>query len=270
MASSTTRSSNQFSQSEQAFIAAEPRLDGRNRDDFRLLQLIDGCVAQSHGSCRWKNGICSVKASIVQPAALHPARGVLTIHVDGHLTRSHYDPLQTKLQQLISLPNDDDEAAKALVIQEGAYVWQLNVDVWLLQPDTIDAISLAIRSAVQNTVLPRVHAEDLSIDTDLPPISLAKLSTPIILTITCISSSLILLDATELETSNCWARIHVALDEHVQVRGMRWSSTATLSTQTIADCIQLAVQAYPKRLASISVSTAKSDALSLAGAILLQ
>lgn len=269
MASSTTRISNQFSRSEQAFIAAEPRLDGRNRDDFRLLQLIDGCLAQSHGSCRWKNGICSVKASIVQPAALHPARGVLTIHVDGHLTRSHYDPLQTKLQQLISLPNDDDEA-KTLIIQEGAYVWQLHVDIWLLQPDTIDAISLAIRSAVQNTILPRIHPDDLSIDTDLPPISLSKLCTPIILTVTCVSSSLILLDATELEMSNCWARIHVALDEQVQVCGMRWSSTATLSTQTIADCIQLAVQAYPKRFASISVSTAKSDALSLAGAIVLQ
>ena len=90
--------------------------------------MIDGCLAQSHGSCRWKKGICSVKASIVQPAALQPARGVLTIHVDGQLTRSQYDPLQTKLQQLISLPNGDEEA-KTLVIQEGAYVWQLNEDI---------------------------------------------------------------------------------------------------------------------------------------------
>jgi exosome complex RNA-binding protein Rrp42 (RNase PH superfamily) len=183
--------------------------------------------------------------------------------------RSQYDSLQTKLQQLISLPNYGDEAEN-LVIQEGAYVWQLNVDVWLLQLDTVDAISLAIRSAVQNTVLPRIHAEDLSIDTALPPISLAKLYTPIVFTITCISASLILLDATELEMSNCWARVHIALDEQVQVCGMRWSSTATLSTQTIADCIQLAVQAYSKRLASIVVSTTTSDALSMAGSIILQ
>jgi exosome complex RNA-binding protein Rrp42 (RNase PH superfamily) len=269
MASSTSRNSNQFSRSEQSFIATEPRLDGRNRDDFRLLQLTEGCLPQSHGSCRWKNGICSVKASIVQPAALYPARGVLTIHVDGQLTRSQYDPLQTKLQQLISLPNNEEEA-RHLIIQIGAYVWQLNVDVWLLQFDSIDAISLAIRSAVQNTVLPRIHAEDLSIDTDLPPISLANMYTPIVSTVTCVSASLLLLDATELEMSNCWARIHIALDEQVQVCGMRWSSTATLSTQTIADCIQLAVEAYPKRLASLAVSTASSDALSMAGAIILQ
>ncbi|GAX25629.1 exosome complex component RRP42 [Fistulifera solaris] len=269
MASSTSRNSNQFSRSEQSFISAEPRLDGRNRDDFRLLQLTEGCLPQSHGSCRWKNGICSVKASIVQPSARYPTRGVLTIHVDGHLMRSQYDPLQTKLQQLISLPNNGDEANR-LIIQEGAYVWQLNVDVWLLQLDTIDAISLAIRSAVQNTVLPRIHAEDLTIATDLPPISLAKLYTPIVITITCVSASLILLDATELEMSSSWARIHIALDEQVQVCGTRWSSTATLTTQTIADCIQLAVQAYSKRLASIAISTATSDALTLAGAIVLQ
>lgn len=264
----STLSSSQFSRSEQSFLAAEPRLDGRNRDDFRHLELVNGCLAQSHGSCRWKNGICSVKASIVQPAALHPKRGVLTIHVDGHLTRSHYDPLQTKLQQLVSLPNNDE--ANLLIIQKGTYVWQLHVDVWLLQSDTIDTISLAIRSAVHNTVLPRMHADDLSIDTDKPPISLSKLYVPIILTVTCVSSSLILLDATELEASNCWAQIHVALDEQQQVCGMRWSSKATLSTQTIADCIQLAIQSYSKRLASISVSTAKTDSFSMASAIVLQ
>lgn len=270
MASSTRSTSNQFSRSEQSFLTAEPRLDGRLRNDFRRVQLINGCVAQSAGSCRWTNGICSVKAAIVQPSVRQPARGVLTIHVDGShsMPRSQYDALQTKLQQLISLPTDE-EATNLLVIQKGAYVWQLHVDVWLLSADTVDTISLTIRSAVQNTVLPRVHAEDLSMDTTATqPLSLSTLILPIVVTVTCFSSSFMVVDATELEASHGCAQIHVALNETQQVCGMKWSSTTTLSTQTVAECIQLAVQSYAKRQESIVVST--TDALSLVSAIVLQ
>ena len=122
--------------------------------------------------------VCSVKADLVHPSPSKPNQGVLELNVDlalcgggGTLEASAGGGAQkrrrqqreeesqiTSLLQRLILPHAVDH--ESLVVWPGKYVWRLSIDVMVLRCDgcVLDASSIAIREALQNTKLPKVQA----------------------------------------------------------------------------------------------------------------
>lgn len=111
--------------------------------------------------------LCSVRAELVIPSALHPSDGVVELNVDllptatsvagGDNRRRRTEEMEISaiLTDLL-LPHVVDRSA--LCVIPGKYVWRLNVDVMVLTCDgnVVDVCALAIRSAIRSTVLPMV------------------------------------------------------------------------------------------------------------------
>ena len=122
--------------------------------------------------------VCSVKADLVHPSPSKPKEGILELNVDLSLCggggtleapsgggaqkrrrqqREEESQITSLLQRLI-LPHAVDH--EGLVVWPGKYVWRLAIDVMVLRCDgcVLDASSIAIREALQNTKLPKVQA----------------------------------------------------------------------------------------------------------------
>ncbi|KAL7439068.1 hypothetical protein ACHAXM_009216 [Skeletonema potamos] len=122
--------------------------------------------------------VCSVKADLVHPSPSKPNQGVLELNVDLSLCggggtlegsagggaqkrrrqqREEESQITSLLQRLI-LPHAVNH--EKLVVWPGKYVWRLAIDVMVLRCDgcVLDASSIAIREALQNTKLPKVQA----------------------------------------------------------------------------------------------------------------
>mmetsp|Transcript_27487 Transcript_27487/g.43231 ORF Transcript_27487/g.43231 Transcript_27487/m.43231 type:complete len:372 (-) Transcript_27487:35-1150(-) len=122
--------------------------------------------------------VCSVKADLVHPSPSKPNQGILELNVDlslcgggGTLEASGSGGAQkrrrqqreeesqiTSLLQRLILPHAVNH--ESLVVWPGKYVWRLSIDVMVLRCDgcVLDASSIAIREALQNTKLPKVQA----------------------------------------------------------------------------------------------------------------
>ena len=111
--------------------------------------------------------LCSVRAELVVPSALHPNEGAVELNVgllpsaasvagsDNRRRRTEEMEIAAILTDLL-LPHVVDRSE--LCVIPGKYVWKLNVDVMVLTCDgnVVDVCALAIRSAIRSTVLPMV------------------------------------------------------------------------------------------------------------------
>ena len=111
--------------------------------------------------------LCSVRAELVVPSALHPNEGAVELNVDllpsaasvagsdNRRRRTEEMEIAAILTDLL-LPHVVDRSQ--LCVIPGKYVWKLNVDVMVLTCDgnVVDVCALAIRSAIRSTVLPMV------------------------------------------------------------------------------------------------------------------
>ena len=194
--------------------------------------------------------VCSVKADLVHPSPSKPNQGVLELNVDLSLCggggtletsstaaaggaqkrrrqlREEESQITSLLQRLI-LPHAVDH--EKLVVWPGKYVWRLAIDVMILRCDgcVLDASSIAIREALQNTKLPKVQAvmeggsddnynagstskNDLLVDGDhhraVPPCGAENC--PLVITVSVLSSPP---SATDAVTSNTGSKRHKSI-----------------------------------------------------------
>jgi exosome complex component RRP42 len=167
------------------------RVDGRGRDEYRGYRIVtEGSMSHednsstsnpplilSNGSARLfeaaRHGhedvslhmLCSVKAEVVHPSALHPAQGAMELHVESLSSsgpnsqrRKTQDELEATLSKLLMRDLVDLEA---LCIVPYHYVWRLHVDLFVLTAGSshgslCDAASHVIRAALQCTRLPAI------------------------------------------------------------------------------------------------------------------
>ena len=167
------------------------RSDGRSVRDFRQYGIIPSSSSStsssfstaamassaplvlSNGSSRVTlpgsdtDVLCSVRAELVVPSALHPNEGAVELNVDllpsaasvagsdNRRRRTEEMEIAAILTDLL-LPHVVDRSQ--LCVIPGKYVWKLNVDVMVLTCDgnVVDVCALAIRSAIRSTVLPMV------------------------------------------------------------------------------------------------------------------
>ena len=111
--------------------------------------------------------LCSVRAELVVPSALHPNEGAVELNVDllpsaASVAGSDNRRRRTEEMEIVAiltdllLPHVVDRSQLCAIPSK--YVWKLNVDVMVLTCDgnVVDVCALAIRSAIRSTVLPMV------------------------------------------------------------------------------------------------------------------
>jgi exosome complex component RRP42 len=159
-------------------VESDIRADGRKRLDFRPFALEVDTIPQAAGSARVYLGrtdiLVSIKTDITRPALDKPERGIVFCSVDtssGGVTGTGREQeerqrddrnadMSTALNAIIREAGGLD--LKALSIVDGKHCWTIFVDVLILGEDgnLMDAILLAVRSALQRTRLPGVNIEE--------------------------------------------------------------------------------------------------------------
>lgn len=146
-------------------------MDGRGCEDYRHMEIETDVVSNTDGSAKVSLGhtavLVGVKADIGKPRPMVPDEGYLEFFVDCSANATPEfegrggDELGTELSNTLYKVFDNKHSVdlKSLCISAGEHCWVLYVDVLLLQCDgnLYDAISVAVKAALFNTKIPRVH-----------------------------------------------------------------------------------------------------------------
>ncbi|XP_056088690.1 exosome complex component RRP42 [Rhinichthys klamathensis goyatoka] len=150
------------------------RLDGRRCEDYRHMEIETDVVSNTDGSAKISLGhtdvLVGVKAEIGKPKAMVPDEGYLEFFVDCSANATPEfegrggEELGVELSNVLYkvFNNRHSVDLRSLCILPGQNCWVLYVDVLLLQCDgnLFDAISIAIKAALFNTRIPRVHISE--------------------------------------------------------------------------------------------------------------
>lgn len=152
-------------------IRDDLRVDGRGCEDYRHMEIETDVVSNTDGSAKVSLGhtvvLVGIKAEIGKPRPLVPNEGYLEFFVDCSANATPEfegrggEELGTALSKTLYkvFNNKHSLDLRSLCISPGEHCWVLYVDVLLLQCDgnLYDAISIAIKAALFNTKIPRVH-----------------------------------------------------------------------------------------------------------------
>ena len=151
------------------------RADGRANTDVQRFAVSLGSIEEAYGSATVTFGeadtqiICAIKAEIQKPLVCEPNKGQVTFHLESSQTGTslfthEQDADMTKqrlLHILSTLYTNTVVDREELVIFKAEYVWQLHVDVLVMDElslNQLDMIGASIRAAFQNLRLPQVIA----------------------------------------------------------------------------------------------------------------
>ncbi|CAI5465060.1 unnamed protein product [Closterium sp. Yama58-4] len=157
-------------------VAQNLRADGRTREVFRPFSLDTGVIPQATGSARLRLGathiLACVKAEIGSPAAGRPWGGRIELSVDCSPTATPAfrgrggEELSQELTRVLErsfLGGADGSGAAVelgqLMLVERKSCWVLYLDALVLNMDgnLVDALSIAFKAALSNSVLPKVE-----------------------------------------------------------------------------------------------------------------
>ncbi|XP_056154577.1 exosome complex component RRP42 [Lampris incognitus] len=155
-------------------IRDDLRVDGRSCEDYRLMEIETGVVPNTDGSSKVTLGnsviLVGIKADIGKPKPVMPDEGYLEFFVDCSANATPEfegrggEELGTELSNTLYkvFNNNCGMDLKSLCISPRELCWVLHVDVLLLQCDgnLYDAISIAIKAALFNTKIQKVHVSE--------------------------------------------------------------------------------------------------------------
>lgn len=237
------------------------RNDGRSRRDFRPMELESNVIASASGSARFclasSDIIVGIKPEIDVPAPTTPNEGKIEFFVDcsanslldfeGRGGEELALEISNCLRITYSSPHAFD--LKSLCILPKHQAWKLYVDIQILQcaGNLYDAISMAVKSALFNTRIPRVSSALLdggNVDVVLSddPHDCDRLnvkSSPLLITVCKIGDHCVVDPSIEEEIcSTASVVIGVSGDK---ITSMKTISGGSLHPETIATCIDLAL-----------------------------
>eukprot|EP01117_Protostelium_nocturnum_P009149 TRINITY_DN3275_c0_g1_i2.p1 TRINITY_DN3275_c0_g1~~TRINITY_DN3275_c0_g1_i2.p1 ORF type:complete len:289 (+),score=117.75 TRINITY_DN3275_c0_g1_i2:201-1067(+) len=212
-------------------INSNCRNDGRNRLDFRPFKVKTGILNQTNGSSRVllsnTDVLVGIKCEVGDPDPHFPSQGRIHVSVECCPSASPEfegrgaESLNNELTLVIERIVKDNSALdlSQLCILSGKVVWNVYIDVMVLNSggNLFDAISLATRSALENTDIPKVEvneeAEEFDVSDD--PDDFTKLNVenvPISVTFTKIGNGYVV-DSTIEEELCMSARLTVAVNK---------------------------------------------------------
>ncbi|KAJ8919845.1 hypothetical protein NQ315_006374 [Exocentrus adspersus] len=151
------------------------RVDGREREDYRPMELETDIVSHAFGSARLRlantDVLVAVKIEVDAPFPERPYEGKLDFFVDcsanatpdfeGRGGEELAVQISNALSSAYRSPNVFD--LRKLCILKGKKCWKLYVDILLLEcgGNLFDAVSLAVKAALWNTQVPLVKQVDI-------------------------------------------------------------------------------------------------------------
>ncbi|XP_053322999.1 exosome complex component RRP42 [Spea bombifrons] len=164
-----------LSEAEKAYILHgiqdDLRVDGRACEDYRCIEVETEVVSNTTGSARVKIGhtdvLVGIKAEMGTPKLERPEEGYLEFFVDCSANATPEfegrggEELGTEIANVLykMFENKSSLDLRSLCIQTSEHCWVLYVDVLLLEcgGNLFDAISIAVKAALFNAKIPKVH-----------------------------------------------------------------------------------------------------------------
>ncbi|XP_018331169.1 exosome complex component RRP42 [Agrilus planipennis] len=148
------------------------RIDGREREDYRPMEVEIGIISHAFGSARLRlantDVLVAVKIEVDTPYPEKPSQGKLDFFVDCSANATPDfegrggEDLATGISNSLSDAYRSSKAfdLKKLCIMKGQKCWKLLVDILLLEcgGNLYDAVSLAVKAALWNTRVPGVKS----------------------------------------------------------------------------------------------------------------
>lgn len=250
----------------QGGIAQDLRSDGRKRLTYRPISVETGNIPQANGSARVKIGatdvIASVKAELGKPSPFQPDKGKVSIYVDCSPTAAPIfegrggDELSAELSSALQrclLGGKSGAGAgidlSSLSIVEGKICWDLYIDGLVVSSDgnLLDALGAAIKAALSNTGIPKVHVAASAPSDGQPEVDVSDeeflqfdtSAVPVIVTLTKVGRHYIV-DATSEEESQMSSAISVSINRQGRICGLTKRGGAGLDPSVILDMISVA------------------------------
>ena len=157
-------------------IKTNIRTDGRKNNQFREISCEKEVIDQANGSVRLKLGrtevVVGIKCELGEPSPLAPQSGRYHVLVKQN-NRMNDNDIEIEKMLQVSLDNAGKEFLKEFCVVDGKLCWNIYVDAVIVEDDgnLMDCISLAVRAALLNTLVPVVSvisgdAEDIQIEID--------------------------------------------------------------------------------------------------------
>lgn len=139
----------QISESERQFTVdgfkCNMRADGRSNLDYRRQSVVKSTVQEAFGSSQVTYGeedtkiLCVIKAEVQKPLPSEPTKGQITYHLESSQTGSSLftredaaDLTRTRMSQIMHTLYSNIIDRNELMIFKGEFVWNLNVDILVL------------------------------------------------------------------------------------------------------------------------------------------
>jgi len=236
-----------------ALIARGKRLDGREPNEYREIQIESGLIEKAEGSARVRLGktevLVGTKIEVGEPFPDTPNDGVQTVNAElVPLAASTFEPgppdeNSIELARIVDRGIRESHAIDTakLVIEAGKKVFVVFIDIYVLNHDgnLIDASALAAVAALKNTKMPNYEVKDgeLKIKTGYTPLPLK--STPITVTVVKINDKLII-DPWIEEEQIADARISLAVNEDGNICAIQKGGNGYFTPQQIVEASKIA------------------------------
>ncbi|CAL4167116.1 unnamed protein product [Meganyctiphanes norvegica] len=238
------------------------RIDGRERLDYRNLEIETGLVSTANGSARVRLArtdiLVTVKMEMEPPRPDQPTNGNLYFFVNCSANAAPEfegrggDDLATSLsgmlERVYSSPQTLDTSK--LVVVPGKFVKALYVDIEILECEgnLFDAVSLGVKAALSSTRMPKIYitgedggeieysVSDNPADVDHLDVSNA----PILITHLRVSENLTVVDPTPEEECCGPVRVVVGVTPRGTITATQQFGAGTFAPQTLAACLKSA------------------------------
>lgn len=236
-------------------IAGGKRLDGRELNSYREVQIESGLIERAEGSARVRLGktevLVGVKIQIGEPFSDTPNEGVLTVNAElVPLASPTFEPgppdeNSIELARVVDrgIRESKTIATDDLVIEPGKKVFVVFIDVYVLNHDgnLIDASALAALAALVNTKMfnYEVKEGEVKIKPGYKPLPIRNY--PVAVTFAKINDQLIV-DPWLEEEQVMDARLTMAFEKDGKICAMQKGGYGMFTTQQILEASKIAQQ----------------------------
>ncbi|XP_065161292.1 exosome complex component RRP42-like [Atheta coriaria] len=250
------------------------RIDGRENNDYRPMELETGIVASSFGSARLRlantDVLVSVKVEVDVPLPDQPDKGKLEFFVDCSANATPDfegrggDNLATEISNCLTAAYKSTTAfdTRVLCIMKGRKCWKLYIDILLLEcaGNLFDAVSLAVKSALWDTRIPKIKSVtadgnkiDMEVSDELYDCDrLNVIDAPIMVTVCKIGDNCIV-DPSDAEEQCAGGSIVIAISKN-SFSSIVQTGGGSLHPSTLIECLKMG-QEVANRLDNALVET---------------
>lgn len=224
------------------------RVDGRNFDEYRKIEIETGVVSKAEGSARVKIGntqvMAGIKMDVGEPYSDSPDSGVMTTAAELIPLASPDFEAGPPREDAIELARVVDRGVREsevieldkLCIEPGEKVWIVFIDIHILDYDgnLFDAASLACLAALSTAKVPAERfelGEDYPLPLKEPPISCTSVK----------FNNVVVIDPVLDEEEIADARLTVATDTNGDLRAMQKGLNGSFTREEIQKAIKASI-----------------------------